>query len=104
MEAQVAPGLTARGGDTGTLLAAMLECVEAEIGDPRDIEAGRDDTEDAARLLRMIERHLARYTLSIIAVSFRVPHRRSTHVPPDCTDSVPQNRERFTPNIPQNWQ
>ena len=35
-------------GDPGRLLAAVLQRVEAEVGEPRDIALGRPDTEDPA--------------------------------------------------------
>ena len=35
-------------GDPGRLLAAVLERVQAEVGEPRDVAAGRVDAEDAA--------------------------------------------------------
>jgi hypothetical protein len=46
--------LAVAGGDSSALLAAMLERVEAEVGDAGDILAGRVDAEDAAGLARAI--------------------------------------------------
>src|SRR5262249_8313592 len=42
------------GGDPGRLLAAVLECVEAEVGQPGDVMAGRVYAEDAALVARSI--------------------------------------------------
>ena len=38
--------------DAGGFLAAVLECVEPEVGELRDLFPGRPDTEDAAGILR----------------------------------------------------
>ena len=43
-----------RGGDARRLLAAVLERVEREVGQPRDVAPGRDDAEDAALVARAV--------------------------------------------------
>ena len=43
-----------RRGDAGRLLAAVLERVEREVREPRDLAAGGDDAEDAALIARAI--------------------------------------------------
>ena len=42
------------GGDPGRLLAAVLERVEREVGEPGDVVAGRVDAEDPALVARAV--------------------------------------------------
>ena len=46
--------------DAGRLLAAVLEGVEAEVGELGDVLAGRVYAEDAARFARLVEESIAR--------------------------------------------
>ena len=46
-------------GDPGRLLAAVLERVQAEVGEPRDVAAGGVDAEDAAHQRRPTRRPAA---------------------------------------------
>ena len=56
-EAEVAQGrdvAALAGRDPGRLLAAVLERVEAEVGEPRDVVSGRVDAEHAALVARAV--------------------------------------------------
>ncbi len=44
-------------GDAGALLAAVLQGVEAEVGEARDVVPRREDAEDAAAVAEMIVVH-----------------------------------------------
>ena len=45
-------------GDAGALLAAMLQCVEAEVGEARYVLSRRDDAEDAATVAKAVGVHI----------------------------------------------
>ncbi len=52
------------GGDPGRFLAAVLERVEREVGEPGDLAAGRVDAEDPA----LVARAVAVWNAAVVAV------------------------------------